>query len=511
MGLSSRQIDSIFEYLQGASIQVRTMVVERDYVDADYLDDFASFYAYCFPPYARHCKRLHFFRESFTADEIDAILAGNSEEALSKLKHSYAGFIVARPLPEAIIGRTVLRRKRRSDDGVQFYPITRRYTPNFFGIKLSVRGLAFEEQDTTVAACATVALWSAFHKTQQLYSTPLPRPAAITRAANVVRSHWRAFPSSHGLDPVQMSEAIRAVGLEAEHFRVGPKVPFASLVYAYLAAEIPVVLSGYVERTKGLGFHAVTVTGYSWSKGAIQFPEKATNLVRSRPGQHIDRLFVHDDNVGPFTELLIRPLSELNDPDRPRDVEPPVILQSTAKPGPGYDAPAAFVPTAITVPTLSEMRVTWKDIHPWLLRLQVFLWYFRKFFRQHGIHVGKLQWDIRISRGNAFKRFLRKEHISNSDARQVITESLPRYLWRATMYNDEDAVLELIADATDTARSCPLLRTIWYDVQVKQVFEDVLSLSEVDKKFRLMLRPRFFELLKNGRVDHLIERRAPSR
>ena len=43
------------------NIGAKTIVVERKYVDKDYLEDFAAYYVRCFHPYDRFCARLHFF------------------------------------------------------------------------------------------------------------------------------------------------------------------------------------------------------------------------------------------------------------------------------------------------------------------------------------------------------------------------------------------------------------------------------------------------------------------
>src|SRR5262245_14256137 len=93
------------EYLRdlGAS----TIIVEAEYTDRDYLDDFASYYVRCFQNYNRRCKRLHFFAISINREEFLKIIRGESRG--DDLAQSYLGFIVARPLPVAIIGRTILK------------------------------------------------------------------------------------------------------------------------------------------------------------------------------------------------------------------------------------------------------------------------------------------------------------------------------------------------------------------------------------------------------------------
>ncbi len=162
-------------------MKAQTLVVENDYTDGDYLDDFASYYVKCFRSYNRRCKRLHFFGQKFAEGEFRQLVQGelppSEEEAL---KTSYLGFVVARPLPEAIIGRTLLA-TYPPDGSRRNYPCTRVYRANLFGVELSVMSLPFQEQDSVLAACATVALWSAFHKTAELFGTTTPTPVEILR------------------------------------------------------------------------------------------------------------------------------------------------------------------------------------------------------------------------------------------------------------------------------------------------------------------------------------------
>ena len=103
-----RGADYLRRYLEALGVQ--TLVVENDYTDGDYLDDFASYYVKCFRDYRRRCKRLHFFGQPFDEAAFKAhVLAGSDAPTLAPVRESYLGFVVARPLPQAIIGRTVLK------------------------------------------------------------------------------------------------------------------------------------------------------------------------------------------------------------------------------------------------------------------------------------------------------------------------------------------------------------------------------------------------------------------
>ena len=175
----NRRVQYLKDYL--LAIGVRTIVTELEYVDADYLDDYANFYAKSFEAIPNRCRRLHFFTDAIDAASLEAVMLGDASPA--GMQTAYAGFMVARPLPTAIVGRTVLK-TYPDDGGRRHYSAVRDYSVNLFGIPLTLKSLAFQEQDTSLAACATVALWTSFQKAQDLFHTAALTPAAITRAAN---------------------------------------------------------------------------------------------------------------------------------------------------------------------------------------------------------------------------------------------------------------------------------------------------------------------------------------
>lgn len=145
------------------------------------------------------------------------------------------------------------------DNGRRNYTCVKDYKVSLFGLPLSVRSLAFQEQDNVLAACATVALWCSFHKASELFGTAVPTPARITTFANQVVNPARPIPS-HGLSIQQICNAIRTINLDAEVVVVKPDIPVASLAYGHLKQGMPVILIATVEN---VGLHAITLTGYS--------------------------------------------------------------------------------------------------------------------------------------------------------------------------------------------------------------------------------------------------------
>lgn len=67
-----RVLDNISGYLN--EMNVATAVIETDYVDQDYLDDYVRFYARCYAKYPRRCHRIHFFRHEYKKEFIQDLL-----------------------------------------------------------------------------------------------------------------------------------------------------------------------------------------------------------------------------------------------------------------------------------------------------------------------------------------------------------------------------------------------------------------------------------------------------
>src|SRR5438874_11153291 len=110
-----KKVTYLYKYL--STLQARSIVIETEYIDRDYLDDFAEYYLGCFDKFDRWCKRVHFFRDKLTKDGFLQTLRGPlpTEDVEPPLQASYLGFVVVRPLPQAIVGRTVLRAYARDE------------------------------------------------------------------------------------------------------------------------------------------------------------------------------------------------------------------------------------------------------------------------------------------------------------------------------------------------------------------------------------------------------------
>ncbi len=468
-----RHLDYFKEYFD--AVGAKTIIVENEYVDKDYLEDFASYYVSCFQRYERNCARLHFFDIEFDESAFEGIMCG-SQSGLQQqnLQNAYLGFIVIKPLPLTIIGRTCL--KPYAEEGRRHFPITRLYRSHLFGISLTVTSLAFQEQDTVAAACATSALWSAFQGTGLQFQHHIPSPVSITRAATVHVPHQnRTFPESNGLSISQMSDAIRSVGLEPFLVSAANQNVMKSSIYAYLRGRIPVILIMELIDPKNpkdpVGCHAVTVSGYDLGiSGVAPFQTEGTRLRALR----MDKIYAHDDQIGPFARMKFLKDAFLS------------TSWLTDK-GDSLDARASLM----LVPLYHKIRIPLQTILESVFPFDNVL----ELCRSNGWDglSERLEWDIYLTDNSTLKKELRDSGVLPQQYKaRLLTCPMPRFLWRATAMANDTLILDLIFDATDIEQGCFLVCAIDYDRKFASSLRD-LSKTLLDSKQLPKVTSRLFE------------------
>lgn len=442
------------EYFE--ELHAKTIVIEEGYIDRDYLEDYAAYYDRCFHDYDRRTHRLHFFDVEFDEQAFNECITGHADAVLSdeKLQEGYLGFVVVKPLPQSIIGRTCLK-TYPSDFERRHFPSLRTYDVHLFGLELSVRSLAYQEQDTVVAACATSALWSCFQGTGKLFQHSIPPPVEITNWAgehmpeNLVVSSSRAFPNV-GLTASQMALSVRRVGLEPVVIGTKDRHVLNGVVYAFLKGKIPCVLvcslrelQDGVYRKKGE--HAVAVTGFSLSESIGQAHRTSGFRLRS---ERIDKLYCHDDQVGPFARMEWSGDS-MNGPLHPSDMK----ALKTSRPGDVY-AEIGFV----LLPLYHKIRIPYSVIHDAMLSLDKIAEPVRRKLRSS---TPRAEWDIYLTSASDYKASVRSEYPeSGIDPTSTLYKGLPRFMWRVTVRAGEKLEMEFLFDATGIANHNLLVHAV---------------------------------------------------
>ena len=298
------QISYLHQYCE--SLGVRTLLFEAEYVDRHFSEDFGGYYVRCFENYHKKCSRLHFFTKIFTGEKIEELLNAKAPSETDQISNElgYSGFVVIKPLPETVVGRTCLQ----PFPPAAKFPTVGQQRVNLFGIDLGVKSIPFQEQDHEVAACATSALWTVLEGTARLFQHQIMSPLEITRSAQVKMPMFgRSFPND-GLNMYQMADAVRHLGLELDIIEVRQSFLLQAAAYAYLRGSIPVLLGidFNLNFKKSSELHAVALTGYNVTARKPR-PITAANfhLLATRVG----RFYAHDDGVGPFSPIELNSTS----------------------------------------------------------------------------------------------------------------------------------------------------------------------------------------------------------
>ena len=299
------QIDYLARYC--ARLGAATVVREKLYIDRHFLDEYALYYSRNLSPPPNRVQRFHLFSRSFTDDGLTRLFedraklwANAGERFDARLSASYLGFVSIRPLPSVPVGRTVLR---QLDDGQpRDIWATSKHPVHLGNLTLTVEGIAFQQQDVAVGACATAALWSALSRVSRHEGMRAPTPAEVSEAAaRHLLPHGRTLPAVAGLTVAQLAEAIRTLGFAPEAVRANelPEI-FVVALHTYLLSGIPVVLA----LRSADGGHAVTAVGFQTTRKPKALLQTTVPVRSAR----IEKIYVHDDRLGPYARSFLRPV-----------------------------------------------------------------------------------------------------------------------------------------------------------------------------------------------------------
>lgn len=485
--MEKNHFDYFLRYLGEGGLHACSIVIEEEYISKDYLDDYAEYYAVCFQKYPKFCKRIHFFKTTITEGLLNKVILGD-KELPEKFWDDYLGFVVVKPIPETVIGFTLLHDYNTSISipERQYWGL-REYKVHFFGHETSLSSLAFQEQDSVLAACATTAIWSMLNKASCDYHTVLKSPNEITRdAGNLMPDGNRIFPN-RGLDVQQICRAIFISGLVSEVKQgktFGKREDGGSGCYItnsflkkYLNAHstlgIPVILVIEVPYGMNFGLHAITVTGFKAAPLEPIQPAIGTTWF----ADNIDKIYAHDDQFGPFVRIELFGDMELDSPWTDK-----------------HDKRWATRVTDIIIPVFPKVRISYEDVESIVSGLDAIL----SIFFDRKIKF-ELVWDIKIKFSEKFKSEIReRNNLDNEKKLNLLVSSLPKYIWVATCFIGDHQVLEFIFDATDVSNGMIGKRVISYlppnDTAILHEFLDKNS-GILKSVFRKSAKLHYFDFL----------------
>lgn len=438
----SPQADYITDYLMD-TLCAKTCIIENEYVDKDYLIDYSGFFARSFEKIERFTKRIHFFSNSISQDDFERAInayshSANEEDScennlIRDIIKSYLGYVVIKPVEypvgQPLIGRTLLKppSKQVKDSLDTRECIARTNRANLYGIPLKVNALPFQVQDSAVAACATISLWMANSKMNELFGTQEFSPIEITSRATEFIESGRNFPST-GLTIKQMVNFFKGIGLDYDTVNIDYLVKILdddnysenkkALIKEYLEdvvpdavkaisrSGIPIVASiSLLKKDNGLledhEHHAAVICGY-----------------RQNENGHVIKLYVHDDQIGPYCR--VKDASSLG---KFLKWENEWITRE------GY---SEVTLDKLLIPIYPKIRITFDIIYS----------YCRKLRKSNS----GLNFDLYLTTVQDYKKTLLGLPFRDKVAK--LKESMPRFIWVISAYKGESLVREWLIDAT---------------------------------------------------------------
>ena len=471
--LQNEHIDYLNDYLN--FIGAKSYILEKEYIDHDYMEDYTRYYARCFQKYPKWCSRIIFFNKKIDIDKIKEGIIQNKTSIIKKLQQDFIGFIVIRPIPKTLLGKVCLKVYpiKNNLTSNRVFPVLREYKIHFLGIELVVESLAFQEQDNAIAACATSALWSALHAIGYNWGKNyISSPSEITQnAKKIIDKHTgnSSFPHK-GLQPSQMAQAIKDEGFEPLTTGFINTSYLKAIIRGYMNAHIPIIIGvrlmyeneegvrkDGIPRSVPIGFHAVTINGYNIDKSispkifSIEDLAVHTDFEKRKDlrmfSSRINKLYVHDDRLGPFVKM------EFKDEYYQR-------LETHWYEYTSKDKVNADV-NIILLPLYHKIRIKFHSIFH-------IIYDFNTYYMNGWEDI---EWDIQLFTVCDLKKEwmkLKDDEIEDSDLKlNLLSLHLPKFILVATALNSgkEKKIFSLLFDATDLDNSNFFIYAVHYNIE----------------------------------------------
>ena len=460
--IQKNQVTYIYNYLK--DLDAKSILLESEYVDKDFLEDYSNYYVKCFNDYGSKCARIHFFSCKVSHSSINELFEVGNEKKAAELRNEYLGFIVIKPLPKTFIGKTCLKRYSAFDtDAENRKLLQREYKVNLFGIEFCVNSVAFQEQDRVLSACATTAIWSAMHALHWKNVRDIPSCGEITDAAiNHVSGSSNRFPN-HGLTNKQILRALDVDGLKHHTIDLSKitEEGFRRSVRYHIDSKLPLIVGARIYEVSDdglieLGGHAVTILGYNKS------PERRS-------------LYIHDDRIGPFARASFGKISKYDNQSK-YDIDWCLLLQSKDDGSEWVSPSQIIIPESLIIPSHKKSRIPEHFVRNTCQSvLNSYSTYLQEQTQQGfdmSDHHDALEYEIKLEEVRDIKnRVLSGDAINK---KEVLLTSLARFQWCATIRVKGTLAVEILFDATDIPQGNAVSAVLVYNEKKYELIVDIL-------------------------------------
>lgn len=302
---SARIVDNLLRHLR--QLGAHTVLVEDEYLDRDFTEAFAAYYARLFKRHSKLCRRAHFF----SADLTDVVNLDAPSELAVRLEEAgqhYLGHVILRPIHEAPLAQAVLLAPQPPAGFENHNLVKAEYVAHILGASLPVRAMPMTQQDQRIGACAQAAIWSASRHFHARHKGPWISTVGITDAALLQEFASVSLTIPNGSEFLSLNgmvSALRAVGRKPLVYAGAHNAPDwqgvrpADAINRYVDSGIPVIVGLNLGGTIG---HAVVASGQVFAHQppqAVDLPAKPTRA------SFCAAYHVNDDQLGPNLRMSI--------------------------------------------------------------------------------------------------------------------------------------------------------------------------------------------------------------
>ena len=296
-----------------SGLSSRTAIVESAYVDRDANIAHARLVSRAFWDYPRRTIRIHFFARSFQFRHLfNADL----------LQKHYLGYVILSPagptgyiVDPGTIARAILKPPESSGQLEISVPTVEEHSVNLAGVRLTVKGTSFAEQDGTTASCAGAAVWMSVSQVANRFG-PNPRPASLSEITQLATRY--SLPadgrrSTPGLDENQMMWSIHELGFEPIRLQPTDANEAKEAVFSYINSGIPPILILALPNVtlidEYIPFHTVTAVGFTNDPrldpviGTGLGGQEDNTQLRCSQSSWAESFLFHDDQYGVYLRL----------------------------------------------------------------------------------------------------------------------------------------------------------------------------------------------------------------
>ncbi len=265
-----------------------TLLVETEYVDKTYRDNYYTLYSTKLRPYYRNCVRISFFSPEFNEDTEFTV------DNIDEIKKAYLGFLVIRPLVECCIGRNVVSPLAKGAAYNNMAICKTTIPSTCMGIKMQAEGFPHSSQDGEMMSCAETTVWAILEYFGNKYSDYRPAKPSDILSALKPFVYERQLPSG-GLSFEQISVALKSQGLSSKVYEKSNPM-FKELFTCYIESGIPLAVC---IQTKDYG-HSVVCVGREKKDRDIINRKGMTKILDKHYfvwNKSIDNFVFNDDNL----------------------------------------------------------------------------------------------------------------------------------------------------------------------------------------------------------------------